>query len=326
MYYHSCIIHLFRPFLKVSFIQGDKTPRQICTENANAISHLMDQYIGTYDTNWTVFIQSHCVMTAGIIHLVDISSTPTPTAASTMDQSEIFLAASIRQLHSISLMYPLVSRYYQAMVGLVHKWCTVIPTRVQNAISDTNSKSAPANTMLVGSTDLSPIPITKSTTNGFIKPPATDSNTSHPYFAENNHSKPELMRKASLQQPHMQTYPLHQQCVQNPASFRRPFQRAHGFDQPRNSDPPTSVINSTNVSSYQQQLFWTPFPDSSDGVPLPMPSASSSNFGSAHGMSVTNMLGGEFPQLSQDGFMLVGGNFGSLSDPAPSLLQGNFLH
>lgn len=52
-----------------------------------------------------------------------------------------------------------------------------------------------------------------------------------------------------------------------------------------------------------------------------MLAASNGNLGQVSGMSVTDLLGGEFPQLTQDGFMLIDGNI-SIGGSAPPLWAG----
>ena len=289
MYYHTCVIHLFRPFLKVSFVQSTKTPRQICTEKAHLISRLMDRYVRTYGIKPSIFIQAHCIMSAGIIHLVDISSTPTATNSAATEQSEIFLATSIRQLSSIKSTYLLVARYAQALVGLTYKWCNVVPRGVQEAIAE-------AGVVLPDTSSNSPAQhkpyqnLVNATGNGFHKPETPVIGNPHiPQFIERKHSAPDLVSMAPNSQPHS-VYSL----AQSNHSNHRPF----------HPTPSTPAAHSINPSC-QDQLFWTPFPGTFDGIPLPMPDIPNHHVTVGTDMSVTAMLGGQFPRLSQDGFMVV---------------------
>src|SRR5690348_10475681 len=96
IYYHNAVIQLFRPFIRVSFVQSAKTPKQICVESANKISELMSLYEQTYGSRRIGFMHTHTVMTAVIIHLVTISASN--VAPDVFEQTDVYLASAIRYL------------------------------------------------------------------------------------------------------------------------------------------------------------------------------------------------------------------------------------
>lgn len=256
IFYHNSVIHLFRPFVKVSFVQNLKPPRQICMEQANRISQLINSYSQTYGLQNSMLLMIHCNMSAAIIHLVNVSSTPAidPTCK---DQSETYLIESLRGLHQMQQTYPLAGRYIMAIVSLIHKWCSTIPPRVQEVLSSIQLPS--------------PVAVYR------------DVQTDRAHFASSG--------RQSTYQP--------QFSGQNP--------RKHSAPDLVRMAPPQHVAlsnfsNGTTMPSYQQQLFWTPFPDAFDGVPL----AVNGRVNGSQGMNITNFLGGEFPQLNQDGFTISG--------------------
>ncbi|CZR51461.1 uncharacterized protein PAC_01337 [Phialocephala subalpina] len=132
IYYHSCIIQLFRPFLRVSFVQTTKPPRQICTEAAITISQLMELYFKTYSSRPAFFMIIHCAVSAAIIHLVNISSqNPLPIIAA---QSADYLSDAIRILNGMYPNYPILIRHFSVIRSLISKWVPVIPNNVREAL------------------------------------------------------------------------------------------------------------------------------------------------------------------------------------------------
>ncbi|RDL38004.1 Zn2 DNA-binding protein [Venustampulla echinocandica] len=134
VYYHNCVIQLFRPFLRYQFVEGTRTPRQIATKAANKISELMALYTQTYSLRRPVFMSSHCIVTAAVIHLVTLSPPNVPPKI--REQTEIHVANAIRTLHEMHRSFPIVVRYLKSIRVLITRWCPVIPERIQEAMVD----------------------------------------------------------------------------------------------------------------------------------------------------------------------------------------------
>jgi hypothetical protein len=58
----------------VHFAQFRASPRQICSDAANDISMLLEIYNKSYGLRRIFFINAHCIMTAAIIHVVNLAS------------------------------------------------------------------------------------------------------------------------------------------------------------------------------------------------------------------------------------------------------------
>lgn len=132
IYYHNCIIHLFRPFLRVSFVQNTKPPREICTEAAIAVSELMKLYSRTYSMRRAYFVIVHSAMSAAIIHLVNISGQNSSTTMAV--EAADYLSDIIRMLHEMHPTYPIMAQYFKVIRGLVSKWVPVVPPNVRDAL------------------------------------------------------------------------------------------------------------------------------------------------------------------------------------------------
>ncbi|KAH6663396.1 fungal-specific transcription factor domain-containing protein [Halenospora varia] len=259
IYYHNAVIQLFRPFIRVSFVQSAKTPKQICVESANKISELMSLYEQTYGSRRIGFMHTHTVMTAVIIHLVTISASN--VAPDVFEQTDVYLASAIRYLQEMEKSFPIVSRYLKAIKGLTYKWCTTIPPRVEMAVSDIDI-SSPSSTF-------SNLPKGNSVSG------RGGSGPSH-VIDDRKASAPDIL----------------------PLGMSRPD--ANGI---------TPRIHSTTQSQNpaEQQLFWTPFPNDGDGVPLALlPPDRNIN----QNMDITSLLAsgtvGDLPQLNRDGFTMSG--------------------
>ena len=211
-----------------------------------------------------LFIGTHCLVSAAIIHIVNISGSNTPSAAS--EKAEIYLAEAIRGLHTTLQTYPIVDRFMRAIQTLVHKWCTVIPDRVKDALAEVEISSPSTASASIGSpSDHIALSINQDMAN--------DASMHHNYPPEVNPgdrkpSVPELLGMA-------------------------PYQHD---------------ANGNNIRSYtpsdQQQLFWTPFPEHIEGLPLAIPMENNMN----QHMDITSMLDsgvdGDWPQLNRDGFTM----------------------
>lgn len=295
MYYHNCVIHLYRPFVKVSFVQNIKAPRQICTDEANMITRLMNQYFDIYGSKYSIFMMSHCIVSAGIIHLVNLSSSSVAVSPSVREQAEISLIHSMRCLVAPQITFPLVERFLGTLITLTHKWFTNIPPRIQETLTQVGgvSHSRIAKNYMGDRPHESSWTASSTDNHNFVRPPRPSSsgpsnqsaNLSF-HSASRKHSVTGLVQMAP---PSTQAPPLYPNHAPHPQ-----------LTSPNTSHPPQS--------QYSQQLYWTPFPENFGGVPLPLLDHSNQmaqqQMSPANTMSVTGMLGGEFPTLTQDGFML----------------------
>ncbi len=73
MYYHFAILLLFRPFIKLHFINSRVSPRDVCSQAADAIITLVRSYDQLYTLNRTPSFVPCVVLTACTVHLTRAS-------------------------------------------------------------------------------------------------------------------------------------------------------------------------------------------------------------------------------------------------------------
>lgn len=117
MYYHTVVLHLFRPFLKVDLLESTVSPRAVCTESAENISILADGYRNLYTLRRTCLLMAHCLLSASTIHLLNIS---TPSA-------QRHLTHGLRDLDEMSFMNPFAARCARIVTSLAQKWAIDLP-------------------------------------------------------------------------------------------------------------------------------------------------------------------------------------------------------
>ncbi len=74
MYYHFAILLLFRPFIKLSIIGSGVSPKDMCSQAADAISMLVNSYSKLYTLRRTPSFVPYFVLTSSITHLVSLGS------------------------------------------------------------------------------------------------------------------------------------------------------------------------------------------------------------------------------------------------------------
>ncbi|KAI9790435.1 MAG: hypothetical protein M1835_000964 [Candelina submexicana] len=133
MYYHTALLHLFRPFSKVQLLDSNVRPRQICSQSAEAISSLMVIYRELYGLRRSTPTITHFVMTASTIHLLDL---PNPSASAS-------LAQGILDLRVISTSNPFACRCLRVIKTLSEDWAIELPEEVPEASSMARAETLP---------------------------------------------------------------------------------------------------------------------------------------------------------------------------------------
>lgn len=117
IYYHTVIIHLFRPFLKVNLKQSKLDPRNICSESASEIAELLSQYRRVYGLRRVHLMMTHCILASSIIHLINL-----PKATHSYDLAQGFSA-----LEEISSNHEFARRYLKIIIALARQWSIPLP-------------------------------------------------------------------------------------------------------------------------------------------------------------------------------------------------------
>ncbi len=84
MYYHFAILLLFRPLIKLRIIGSSITPRDVCSQAADAITGLLRSYSQLYTLRRTPSFVPYFVLTSSIMHLsiaaTGMTTIPAPRA------------------------------------------------------------------------------------------------------------------------------------------------------------------------------------------------------------------------------------------------------
>jgi hypothetical protein len=74
MYYHFAILLLFRPFIKLDIVGSGISPRDVCSQAADAISTLVHSYSKLYTLRRTPSFVPYFVLTSSIAHVVTLGT------------------------------------------------------------------------------------------------------------------------------------------------------------------------------------------------------------------------------------------------------------
>ena len=74
MYYHYAILLLFQPFIKVDILRSGISPREVCSQAAQAISALVNSYSQLYTLRRTPSFVPYFVLASSIAHLVTVGN------------------------------------------------------------------------------------------------------------------------------------------------------------------------------------------------------------------------------------------------------------
>lgn len=123
MYYHTSIMHLFRPFLWVDLTNSDVSPREVCKTCASTIHYMISNYRRIYGFQQGLLILSHVIMSANIIDLVNM---PNPSAVE-------HLILGVTCLREMSYHQILGSRFLDIILALAEQWKKPLPAGIYQA-------------------------------------------------------------------------------------------------------------------------------------------------------------------------------------------------
>lgn len=133
-YYHTMILHLFRPFLKVDLTNSKISPRDICTSCARNVGSLIGTYRQIYGLRRVPLIATHILLSTSIIHLLNL-----PNPSSGQD-----LTLSITCLREISANHRCAIRSLHIVMALSQQWNVHLPSEVAQ-IAFESSPEIPTN-------------------------------------------------------------------------------------------------------------------------------------------------------------------------------------
>ncbi|KAL6714818.1 hypothetical protein ACLMJK_007078 [Lecanora helva] len=132
MYYHTVVLHLFRPFLKVDLTTSSVSPREICTSCANNIVSILSTYRQMYGVRLGTVLMTHIILSSSIIHLLNL-----PNASAARD-----LTFSIDSLREMSTSHAFAKRCILVVIKLAKQWNIDLPPEVFTAAEDVPGDSA----------------------------------------------------------------------------------------------------------------------------------------------------------------------------------------
>ncbi|KAF2742451.1 hypothetical protein M011DRAFT_376061, partial [Sporormia fimetaria CBS 119925] len=274
MLYHTVILHLFRPLLKVDIIDSKIRPRDICTDSANKVSDLLRVYRQHYDLRACQLIMSHCLLSVGIVHLL-------------YSQNHIHednLVECLQALEDLSICHYFGARSFRIVHSLAKTWDLAFPEKLRM------SKLVPKDDAPVGSPGIENMFYTRSTAQAaqemesrnqqnFARPMEHSRRNSLSMFSSENQPYSDANAPAPMPMPTM----YGSQHISNPTSTNLQY--------PNLSTAPLGPSQSA------ESLFWTPVPGV--GVPiLPRDYATSP-------MDINTMVTpDEWERFSRDGFRM----------------------
>ncbi|KAH6854773.1 fungal-specific transcription factor domain-containing protein [Chaetomium sp. MPI-CAGE-AT-0009] len=88
MYYHFAILLLFRPLIKLRIIGSSISPRDVCSQAADAITGLLRSYAQLYTLRRTPSFVPYFVLTSSIMHLAIAAATANSRSAKSRDTTQ----------------------------------------------------------------------------------------------------------------------------------------------------------------------------------------------------------------------------------------------
>ncbi|KAK0313480.1 hypothetical protein LTR01_001736 [Friedmanniomyces endolithicus] len=117
MYYNACVLHLFRPYIKLGLQSAGLYPRDTCTHSADQISSIMNALRAISGLRRVSLTVCSWILTASTIHLLNL---PFDVAANNLSQG-------MHDLQTISVNHPFAARCIDIIRSLAVKWNITMP-------------------------------------------------------------------------------------------------------------------------------------------------------------------------------------------------------
>ncbi|QIW97462.1 hypothetical protein AMS68_002980 [Peltaster fructicola] len=142
MCYHVCILHLFRPYIKLDLRGANLYPRDACTNAANEISRLMNALRALYGLRRVSVAVISNLLSASTIHLLNL---PQETAATNLTQA-------MHDLQTLSVNHPYAARCLDITRSLAVKWGISLPEEaIMNNFRFNSTLSSPSASIFYAS-------------------------------------------------------------------------------------------------------------------------------------------------------------------------------
>jgi hypothetical protein len=299
MFYHTIIVHLFRPMLKVELMHSDIRPRDICIDAANKVSGIIRIYRSLYGLRTAHLIIPHTLLTICVVHL--LYSRESKIAYQN-------LVEGLKSLEEVQVCHYFGARSFRIIYALSKTWNLPWPEELRNsALLPKHNANQPHETT---SPPSDPLLFAPSTANHIRNPKLgalsqggdSQRRGSLSMFAPGSM---QLATHLATSRPSSVASASH---VQSPSVRHAPqssFIPGMAHSQfPYTNIPPVSVsmptVGATSMTDAAESMFWTPIA----GMPAPiLPRA---NYAQLSPMGLGNLLhaGDMDDRLGRDGFKM----------------------
>lgn len=269
MLYHTIIVHLFRPMLKVDLIHSDVRPRDICIEAANKVSSIVRTYRQFYDFRVAHLIISHILLSVSIVHLLYSKDNRT---------SYQNLVEGLQGLEDLHECHYFGARSFRILHTLAATWNFSWPEELRNSkLVPKSNPDKPQGTISPPADPLLVPPNTLVTTTS-----RTGSNVSYPPIGHPQRREslsmfggqgslqiathPAITRPGSVPSNHHHQSPVVSHTPTQPYSSTLPLS-SYQYSQSMSSVPSNASTTITSpTTDAADTLFWNPIP----GMPGPI--------------------------------------------------------
>lgn len=269
MLYHTILVHLFRPMLKVDLIHSDVRPRDICIESANQVTDLLRLYRQHYDLRAGQLVLTHILLSVSVVHLLYSQDYP---------QSSVNLIDSLQALEDLSICHYFGARSFKIVHALAKTWNLPWPEALKLSKLvprvDAPLKSPPTETLF----HRQPTPVAQQEA---IATALQNRRESLSMFSPERSSMTLSPNNSSSSNTVVGTQ------LQSPSTVQ--------YNTP--TGPGASNSATASAREHAETLFWTP-----PGIGVPILARNYQN----SAMDLNNMLGnvGEWDRFGRDGFKM----------------------
>jgi hypothetical protein len=177
--YHTIVVHLFRPMLKVDLIHSDLHPRDICVEAANRVSEIVRTYRQLYDFRVAHLVIPHILLSVSIVHLLYSKENRT---------SHQNLVEGLQGLEDLHECHYFGARSFRIIYTLAKTWNLAWPEELRNSkLVPKSNPNRPRGTISPPADPWLVAPNTATTADSRVS-----SNTSYPPIGNPNRSARKL--------------------------------------------------------------------------------------------------------------------------------------
>jgi hypothetical protein len=268
MLYHTIIVHLFRPMLKVELIHSDIRPRDICMEAANNVSRLVRIYRSLYDFRVAHLIIPHILLSIGVVHLLFSKDNQV---------SRQNLVEGLQGLEDLHKCHYFGARSFRIIYTLSKTWNLAWPEELRNSqLVPKSNPDKPQGTVSPPADPLMAAPNTMTITGNSMTPIMSYPPVGHPQrreslsmFAQGRlqlATHPVTSRPSSVVPSQRIQSPVGHTPTQTTFSTSIPLSTYQYSDSSSSVSATVPMTSTSSASDPADALFWNPIP----GMPGPI--------------------------------------------------------